>query len=179
VDVYRSFMYLEKPVFEKVSLEPLLTRLVQLFRRATTQRIEIQTHFTNNLPGITMEPRLFKLAMFNLLTNSLDAIKKSSTDRPISGLIELSVSLDDTQKNIFVSVKDNGLGLRRSDGSALPENEIQRIFQFGYSTKEKVAGGLGLAWVYTIICEIHKGTITAKNNSSGGAEFIIALPVAI
>ena len=70
---------------------------------------------------------------------------------------------------IFVEVSDNGSGLRDED--------LTRVFDPFFTTREVGQGtGLGLSVCYGIIRE-HGGQITARNGDVGGAVFTIELPV--
>lgn len=71
-------------------------------------------------------------------------------------------------ENVRTSVKDSGPGIA--------PDIIDRIFAPYVSTKEQ-GTGLGLATCKRIILEEHNGQIEAKNHNSGGAEFIVMLPL--
>ncbi len=98
----------------------------------------------------------------NLLSN---AIKFSNSGG------EIRIELARQNKNLFLSVIDNGLGI--------PNNELELVFdKFTQSSKTKTkAGGtgLGLAICRKIIND-HKGKIWAENNLNGGATFSFMLP---
>jgi signal transduction histidine kinase len=174
IEVYRSFMYLEKPFFEEVDVKPVMERLMELFQRSTTHHIDLRLKMDTSCQ-VVMDPRLFKLAFFNLLTNALEAIKKQGIrNASLEGLIEVSVSVD-KDKNTLIKMADNGTGIRNLDGSLMADADIHRIFQYGFTTKLK-SGGLGLAWVYTIICDVHHGKLAAYNRPEGGSGFVITLP---
>ena len=66
-----------------------------------------------------------------------------------------------------ISVSDNGPGI--------PPTDLSRIFVPFYTTKAN-GTGLGLAIVQKIIVQ-HGGTVEARNQSGGGAEFILWLPL--
>jgi signal transduction histidine kinase len=59
----------------------------------------------------------------------------------------------------------------------IPKDELERIFDPFFSTKEVGAGtGLGLSIVYGII-EKHRGTITVESREGEGTRFTIRLPL--
>ncbi|WP_066388802.1 ATP-binding protein [Neobacillus mesonae] len=64
---------------------------------------------------------------------------------------------------LYIEVRDNGSGL--------PE-DAEKIFEYGYSTKQKEGRGIGLALVKQIV-ESNKGKISAKTEPDGGTIFSI------
>lgn len=82
------------------------------------------------------------------------------------------VRLSFTNRNIVVTVKDNGPGI--------PENELDQIFQpffRGYKQDNLIHGvGLGLALAKRI-AELHKGDIQVTSVLGEGSTFTITLPV--
>ena len=61
-------------------------------------------------------------------------------------------------------------------GSGIPPENLDRIFEPYFTTKED-GTGLGLALARRIILE-HRGSIRAENAPGGGARFVIGLPIA-
>ena len=81
----------------------------------------------------------------------------------------LSVSTKMVDDHIEISFADNGTGISA-------ENMV-RLFDPFFTTKEVGKGtGLGLSICYGII-ESHGGKIYAQNTETGGADFVIELPV--
>ena len=82
-----------------------------------------------------------------------------------NGRIEITTEYKD--KNLIVKIKDNGKGI--------PENELDKIFTAGFTTKGVGVGtGLGLAICYKII-EKHNGKILVNSELGKGSEFIITI----
>lgn len=103
--------------------------------------------------------------IYNLIDN---AIKFSHTDSVIT--------VETTEKNekIFVSVKDNGIGI--------PKDSINKIWERFYKTdlsrgKDKKGTGLGLSIVKEII-QAHGENINLISTEGVGTEFIFTLPLA-
>jgi two-component system sensor histidine kinase HupT/HoxJ len=66
----------------------------------------------------------------------------------------------------------------RDTGEGIPDENLPRIFEPFYTTKDVGKGtGLGLAIAYGIVQE-HGGHISAANHPDGGAIFTVELPVA-
>lgn len=85
----------------------------------------------------------------------------------------IRIRLDWKADFIDITLSDQGVGI--------PEGELESIFEhFAQSSRTRTdAGGTGLG--LTIAREIarqHGGDVTARNNSAGGADFVVRLPLA-
>ena len=103
--------------------------------------------------------------LYNLLDN---AIKFSPTDSIIT------IETTEKHSKIFVSVKDNGVGI--------PKNELKFIFDRFFKSdssrgRDRKGTGLGLAIVKEII-KSHEENINVISTEGVGTEFIFSLPVA-
>jgi signal transduction histidine kinase len=182
VNIYRAFSFLKRPIREPVILQEMLTQFVDAFRPSVSSRVSITLETPPEPIHAVVETRLLKLALFNLMQNALDAIKRlPPSDEPVQAeiSIRLSENADSTATPSFlIEIADNGPGLCDTEGNPLTPSAIPAIFGFGYSTKDReVNEGLGLAWVRTIVEEFHGGTITAENRDPRGACFQITLPL--
>lgn len=104
---------------------------------------------------------LLEHVWFNLLDN---AIKYSKTNGTIK------IYLKQEEKNVIVSITDNGEGMN--------EEVIKHIFEKFYqkdSSRKNEGNGLGLALVKRII-NICKGEITVSSEENKGSTFVIKLP---
>lgn len=108
-------------------------------------------------------PNEFSQVILNILTNAKDAI----TARGTSGKIGIDVIRDNN--TCVVKVKDNGGGI--------PEDILENIFDPYYTTKEETKGtGIGLYMCKTIVEDHMNGCIEVQN-THGGAEFKIKIPL--
>ena len=115
--------------------------------------------------GVTLDAEAFSRALWNLLDN---AVKYS----PEGGAIDVGVHRQNG--NVFVSVRDHGLGI--------PEHERMTIFEkFRRGDAARTHGikgtGLGLAMVDQIV-RAHRGRVDVTATPGGGSTFTIVLPVA-
>ena len=95
----------------------------------------------------------------NLLLNAIQASARNSN---------VKVSVEEDLNNISVSVSDEGIGIE--------ENELDKIFDPFYSSKQVGDGyGLGLS-ISMGIMEQHDGTLSIKNNSDVGVLATMTLP---
>jgi PAS domain S-box-containing protein len=96
----------------------------------------------------------------NLIVNAVDAM-------PTGG--KLVISCVRNEARLQLQFADNGTGM--------PEDVRQRIFDPFFSTKGAQGTGLGLSVSYSII-ERHEGSISVASEVGGGTTFTIDLPAA-
>ena len=121
--------------------------------------------FACDLPEFTVsiDPDLFHRAISNLVINAL--VHNPPTTKVI-------VSVLKEKQNIYISVRDNGIGISETE-----QAELFTRYYRGTNTKEKTEGsGLGLAIAKQIIV-LHGGEIAVKSKIGKGTEFSIRLPV--
>ena len=121
--------------------------------------------FACDLPEFTVsiDPDLFHRAISNLVINAL--VHNPPTTKVI-------VSVLKEKENIYISVRDNGIGISETE-----QAELFTRYYRGTNTKEKTEGsGLGLAIANQIIV-LHGGEIAVKSKIGEGTEFSIRLPV--
>lgn len=103
-----------------------------------------------------------KRVIINLVKNAAEAMAGLKVAEP-----SINISAKKVNKDIIITVKDNGPGI--------PESIITNLFDAFVTTGKSNGTGLGLAIVKQFI-EAHKGSIVVDNNN--GAEFTISLPAA-
>lgn len=104
--------------------------------------------------------------MLNLISNSL----KYTSD---NGIINITISTDWENKRLYISLKDNGIGISKENSN----NIFKRFTQVNNEiTKSNKGSGLGLNIVKSII-EMHSGEIYLNENYTEGTEFIFYLPI--
>jgi two-component system nitrogen regulation sensor histidine kinase NtrY len=112
------------------------------------------------IPVFSFDAEQIKRCLINLLDNAVAVL-------PDGGTIEIELSLDQEQENVFMMVYDDGPGITK-------ENKL-KLFEPYFSTK-KTGTGLGLAIVSTIVSD-HNGYIRVQDNIPNGSVFIIELPL--
>jgi PAS domain S-box-containing protein len=154
-------------VRRSVSLTAVLQKILGLRAAACrAANIEVVRHYDERLPRVQSDPLLLHQVFLNMVMNAEHAI--SSTGR--GGRIEITTSLAASGDVIVAEVRDTGCGI--------PADELSRIFEPFYTTKEVGQGtGLGLAIAYGIVQD-HGGQIVAANHPEGGAVFTVELPTA-
>ncbi len=109
----------------------------------------------------------FTNVIFNLLDN---AVKYRSQERPL--VLNVS-SRDLSDDRLRISVRDNGIGIRRDDLKKI----FEKFYRVSTGNIHDVKGfGLGLAYVKKMITDLG-GEITVESEFGQGTVFIIILPL--
>jgi len=177
VNLYRAYAFLKEPVLELHDANDLIRDTVRLFQLSTSEKVSVVEHLDPAAPRCRVDPRLLKLALFNLFSNAVDAIRRGPQGDGGKGTITIATRAT-PDGALEIVVHDSGPGIRNEDGSPANPEEIERIFALGWSVgREQGEGeGLGLNWVRTIIVDLHAGRITAENAPEGGASFHLTFP---
>ena len=142
-------------------LEDVVNRSVRLISSQVPPGIDIVQQVPQDLV-LQIDAQRMQEVFLNLLMNAVQAIKEPP------GEIRISAQLDPGSRQALITVEDTGTGI--------PKEEIDRVFDPFYTTKEVGAGtGLGLSIVYGII-EKHQGSISVESKEGEGTRFIIRLP---
>src|SRR6185369_2515336 len=139
--------------------------------------IDLTLDAADRLPLVYVDHTRLEDVIVNLIQNAEAAIASRrdghSLTRQVSdrarGEIRVVTRMEPEPDRIFVEVCDNGSGLK--------EEDLLRVFDPFFTTREVGQGtGLGLSVCYGIVRE-HGGQIVANNAPGGGAVFTIELPV--
>ncbi|MFH1217321.1 MAG: ATP-binding protein [Pseudomonadota bacterium] len=139
---------------------PDMARDAMVLFREGHKDIDFSLVCSENVPAFPFDLKQMKRVLINLLDNAVASVGEN-------GVIEVIISHDETQKSIFLEVRDNGSGVK--------EGDRLHLFEPYFSTK-KTGTGLGLAIASTVIAD-HGGYIRFKDNVPKGARFIIELPM--
>lgn len=146
--------------FNNENLNLILQEVYLLFKEAH-KNIEF-TFMPSDLPNISCDKEQLKRAFINIVKNAVEAI-----DNMHEGKIIIKSYYDDLNKNVVVSIIDNGKGIK--------DEYKERLFE-PYFSRKQGGTGLGLYIVNNIITE-HGGTIKVLDAIPKGSEFIIYLPL--
>jgi two-component system, NtrC family, nitrogen regulation sensor histidine kinase NtrY len=109
--------------------------------------------------------RLDRTQLIRVITNLVkNAIQSIDEEQEVK---EILIAVYQENKNVCISVKDNGRGVS--------EENISRIFEPKFTTKSS-GMGLGLPIIKNII-ENYNGTITFKSRQGKGTEFLVSFPI--
>jgi signal transduction histidine kinase len=134
--------------------------------KTNPNQVPISFDVDNAIPNsIYVDPRKLVQVFRNLLENAIFANEGS---RPIDVTLKLARPKRRLSGAIIsVAVSDNGQGV--------PENKREEIFTPFFTTKTK-GTGLGLAICRRIV-DAHHGEISVEDSDSGGANFLVHLPL--
>jgi signal transduction histidine kinase len=146
---------------EQVTLRPLIDRILTEVSEVVP---EVPFSCEGEFGDVSGDDALLRQAILNLARNAAEA----AADNPAGGrvIIRGEIEQPGAMQGQRISISDNGPGI--------PADALTKIFMPFYTTKTN-GTGLGLAVVQKIIVQ-HGGTIEARNQSQGGAEFIVWLP---
>jgi len=115
------------------------------------------------LPPVLGDRIQLQQVLMNLMVNALDAVKEKSHGERRIGVC----TTVEEGRVVRVEVRDSGPGVRGDD--------LERIFDFLYTTKQKGLG-VGLSVCRTIV-DAYGGRIWAETPSDGGTRLVFTLPV--
>ena len=145
---------------ELTDLAVLINEAAASFRsQSDAKGIDLRVEIPNDLPLIEIDPVRIREVLTNLIANALR--------HTASGGVTVSAAL--AAKNVEVSVSDTGEGISPDD--------LPRIFDRFYKSKDSRGSGLGLAIAKNLVA-MHGGEITAQSEVGRGAVVRFTLPVA-
>lgn len=149
-----------KPSLKPVQLYNTLENAINYIRNRTSNKVAINLKFSMDETIETLlNVPLFEWVIENLCKNAIDAMNGSG---------RIDVSVNKTDSEITIDVKDTGKGMERK--------MYKTVFSPGFTTKER-GWGLGLSLAKRIIEEYHQGKIFVKQSEIGiGTTFRIILP---
>lgn len=151
---------------EAVDLNELVDSTTALLRSELLRRqIVIETDLADNLSVVLGDSVQLQQVLLNLVVNAMDAMSTT----PVPQRRITICTLETPAGGIQVLVRDRGPGIDVANG--------KQAFVPFYTTKDHGLG-LGLSICSTIIRK-HGGTITLRNNDTGGAVAEFSLPARV
>jgi len=155
----RSFVHLDEAELKKTDIHEGIEDTLVLVQHQLKDKIKIEKNY-GKIPPITCYPRQLNQVFLNLLVNSIQAIDGEGT---------IAITTFQEDNSIYISIADDGVGIAKEN--------INRIFDPGFTTKGVGVGtGLGLSISYKII-KNHRGEIKAESEQGKGSKFTIILPL--
>jgi two-component system, NtrC family, sensor kinase len=142
-------------------LEDVVKRSIRLISSQVPPGIDLVDEVPWDLI-LELDAQRMQEVFLNLLMNAIQAIKETP------GEIRIAATTDPARHEAIITIEDTGEGI--------PKDELDRVFDPFYTTKEVGVGtGLGLSIAYGII-EKHHGNISVDSKEGEGTRFTIRMP---
>jgi two-component system sensor histidine kinase/response regulator len=144
---------------ECTDINEVIKEALELYEKEMKDKaIEVKTELMENPPLISGDREQLKVAISNLIKNSIEAMQQ------IPRILKVASRISDG--HIVIEVSDTGKGI--------PKDKIKHIFDPFYTSK--IYGpGLGLTFTLKIIQQ-HRGTVSVESELGKGTTFTIRLP---
>ena len=169
MNIVRSFLThlrIEKEEDEEAPREVNCAVVIDRVFKTLSSRIEkegvfIIRRYRAEIPKVWMKEGSIQLVFLNIISNALDALKKTARK-------EIHVDINREGQFIRVTIRDNGCGIARKN--------LAKIFEPFFTSKPPEEGaGLGLSICESIV-DKHKGMIICESKLGTGTKFKILLP---
>jgi signal transduction histidine kinase len=142
--------------YNEFSINTLLDEALNLVEDSIVlNQIKIEKHYSTDICNISADPEKIKIALVNIIVNAIEAVE------PGKGIVEI-VTKGENDKCV-IEIKDNGSGMT--------EDELNRLFEPYFTSKQK-GNGLGLTNTQNIILN-HQGAIYVKSKPGQGTTFTV------
>jgi len=170
-----KFSRYNQPEFKSININTLIEDVLKLTDHRTTKEkikeIKVVTDLQQDIPLIVGDHNQLQQVIINMIVNALHAMDQGGTLSISTTLDESSISVENGNRFAEISISDTGCGI--------PPQNIQKIFNPFFTTKDIDKGtGLGLTVSHRII-EDHNGTIEVKSKIDEGTRFTVRLPIVV
>jgi len=153
---------------EEIDLLSLAEEALSLLDREYYNHFEVVLEPSLGEVGVVFGHRHAILHVFtNLLNNAAEAILRSGIKE---GKIVISAEkkVIEGRNFLHVKIKDNGSGIRKED--------LQRIFERGFTTKNSETSGIGLHWCANTIATVQGRLYAESKGEKRGATMHVLVP---
>ncbi|MBQ3640768.1 ATP-binding protein [bacterium] len=158
----KRFVRLDEAEFQFADINNELDLTLKLTAHELKNSIKVIKNY-GDIPPVLCSINMLNQVFMNLIVNACQSILSYKNE----GTITITTSTKDN--NLIVKIKD--------DGQGISQENINNVFNVGFTTKPKGIGtGLGLSISKKII-ELHKGEIKFHSKENEGCEFEINIPV--
>lgn len=148
-----------KPLLEPHNIYDVISNFVNYFQIRISDKIKFSVSGDRHLEALINIP-LFDWVLENVLKNAANAI-------PTEGKIDILITENLANEQIYIDIRDTGKGVARS--------KFDAVFQPGYTTRKR-GWGLGLSLTKRIVENYHQGEVFIKESEIGkGTTFRIVL----
>ncbi len=159
-----QFSRQEKGEHEPISVNEVIEKSMAIVdHQLGLKNVEIESELADELPDISGNANQLQQVIMNLLINAQQAMGEEG------GTVSLATLIEDD--SLLITVSDTGPGIE--------PDVAAKVFEPFFTTKPAGQGtGLGLSVTYGIIQD-HGGDISVERSESGGAKFVVALPLEV
>ena len=162
-EMLRKMLSFSKPDQEErnpVDMNTLIDEILLLYEKQLFENtIKLAKSFAEDPGLVKASKNQLRQVFLNMISNAKDAMPDGGT---------LTVKTEADSNNVRVIFSDTGVGIK--------EENLNKIFDAFYTTKESVKGvGLGLSVCYGFILD-HGGDIKVQSKLGEGTTFTIILP---
>lgn len=163
-NLVRDLVYLtgeKKATLIPTNITDLMRNVASTLRRTANEKnILMKLDIREGIPEMPADPIGFHRALHHLLSNALDSIEKKGG--------KVTVNVYPQPPYLLIEMQDTGKGI--------PPENLQRIFEPFFSTKEHRGIGIGLS-VTQKVMEEHGGEIEVSSTLGKGTLFVLKLPL--
>ena len=147
-----------------IDIEPIIADLIDKTKAKASKPLEVVTDL--KIKNVFADEQYLTEAIANLLDNAL----KYSKDE-----IKIKISTIDTDKNVLLKVRDNGIGITKEEQQIIFD-KFGRAAIHEKNRKGGVSGfGLGLNYVDQVM-QAHGGKVTVSSEKDKFSEFTLYIP---
>ena len=159
-----------------IQIAPLVKESLKMLRSTIPSSIEFQETISSEQLVVNADPTQLQQVIVNLATNAKQAMAEGNG--VLTVLVEAVAVGPDIQDRYPDMPPGNYARIMVSDtGSGIPANNLEKIFEPYFTTKDKGEGtGLGLSIVHGIV-KSHNGHITVHSEMGKGTTFQVYLPL--
>jgi C4-dicarboxylate-specific signal transduction histidine kinase len=140
------------------SINTIVEMALDMCESTIKYHVTVEKKLGEDIPLALVDPQQVEQILINLLVNASHAMEEQDAG-------EITIQTFSDEREIVLVVEDNGSGI--------PEDQLESIWQPFYTTKEVGKGtGLGLAICKNLVRD-NGGKIEVKNGEAGGARFEI------
>ncbi len=170
-----AFSRQESTNFKPTKIQPIFKEVIKLLRSTLPKNIDIKEDIDPNCRRVNADVTHIHQILMNLATNAYHGIgeREGELKMTLNECDTTSLDFENLDlkpgKAVCLTVADNGSGI--------PSDVINRIYDPFFTTKEKGKGtGMGLSVVHGIVKNM-KGCIDVKSEVGQGTEFRIYFPI--
>jgi anti-sigma regulatory factor (Ser/Thr protein kinase) len=139
-----------KPSLTNENISEIISRTVEYLKSRTSSKVRFVNDYTIDKEVIVpVNSALFEWVIENVSKNAIDAMEGSG---------DIIYHIAETDKNAIIDITDTGKGI--------PKSAFKKIFNPGFSTKQR-GWGVGLSLAKRIIEEYHHGKIFVRHSEVG------------